>query len=311
MSAGRTSAARAPVLVVGDLMVDVVAVAAEPVRRGTDTRASVALRGGGAGANVAAWLAGAGVPVTLAARAGDDAAGRAAVAELAAAGVDARVALDPEAATGTCVVLVEPGGERTMLPDRAANLALSPADLPAAAFAPGAHLHLSGYVLLDAGCRPAGLAALERARAAGMSISVDPASAAPLLACGPERVLEWLDRIDVLLPNADEALALTGERDPERAAVALAARAGEVVVTLGAQGALWSDGERVRRVPAAAARAAPVDTTGAGDAFAAGWIAAVRDGCAPERALRRATALAARAVARPGARPAAAPARQG
>jgi sugar/nucleoside kinase (ribokinase family) len=81
------------------------------------------------------------------------------------------------------------------------------------------------------------------------------------------------------------------------------------VVKEGAAGAYESTDGSVIRMPAHPAT--EVDAIGAGDAFAAGWIAAVRDGCAPERALRRATALAARAVARPGARPAAAPARQG
>jgi sugar/nucleoside kinase (ribokinase family) len=302
------TAARPPgVVVVGDVMVDVVAIAAEPLQRGSDTRAAVALRGGGGGANVAAWLAAAGSPVTLVSRVGDDAAGRAAVAELADAGVDARVAVDGAAATGTCVVLVEPGGERTMLPDRGANLTLSAADLPAAAFAPGGHLHLSGYVLLHPGCRPAGLAALDRARRAGMTISVDPASAAPLRACGAERVLRWIGAVDALLPNADEATALTGTDDPTAAARLLAQRSGAaaVVVTLGAAGALCTDGGgAVHRVsPAPGVAGTVVDTTGAGDAFAAGWIAARRAGAGPEQALQDAGALAARAVATPGGRP--------
>ncbi len=100
---------------------------------------------GGAGANTAAWLAARGVDVTLVARVGDDAAGRAAVAELAAAGVRPAVAVDPDAPTATVVVLVGPGGERTMLSDRGAAARLSPADLPPLDGVD--HLHLSGYVL--------------------------------------------------------------------------------------------------------------------------------------------------------------------
>jgi sugar/nucleoside kinase (ribokinase family) len=213
------------------------------------------------------------------------------------------VALDAERSTGTCVVLVAPGGERTMLPDRGANLALAPGDLPGEVLAAGGHLHLSGYTLLDAGCRPAGRAALQRARAAGMSVSVDPASAAPLAACGAEAVLSWIGGADVLLPNLDEARVLTGEADAERAARALvhAAGAREVVVTLGAGGALWTDGVAVVRAPAAAA--AVVDSTGAGDAFAAGWLAARRAGLDPAAALRAGCAAGAAVVAQPGGRP--------
>jgi sugar/nucleoside kinase (ribokinase family) len=134
-----------------------------------------------------------------------------------------------------------------------------------------------------------------------MSISVDPASAAPLLACGPREVLGWLDGADVLLPNRDEATALTGEADPHRAAAALADHAAEVVVTLGAQGALWTDGTVT--IAVGAPKASVVDSTGAGDAFAAGWIAARRAGAGPTEALTAGCVNGARAVGRRGGRP--------
>jgi ribokinase len=276
-----------PVVVVGDLMVDVVARMTGPLAVGSDTPASVSYRPGGAGANVAAWLAVCGVPVKLLARAGDDDAGRGAVAKLRGHGVDvAGVAFDPDRATGTCVVLVAPDGERTMLPDAGANAALSPADVPDV-FAGGAHLHLAGYALLrDGPPRDAALEALRRARAIGMTISLDPSSAAPLRAFGPERFLDLAGSIDLLLPNRDEAAVLGS----------LAARAREVVVTLGADGAVWTDGAREVAAPAVAA--GPVaDTTGAGDAFTAGLLAAWLDGAAPADALAAANALAARALA--------------
>jgi ribokinase len=293
----------APIVVVGDLMVDVVATAAGAVAHASDTEAVVRWTGGGAAASVAAWLAADGVPVALVARAGDDIAGRGAVAELAAAGVDVHVAVDATRSTGTCVIVVDGAGERTMLPDRGANLALAPDDLPEALFVAGGHLHLSGYVLLHDGPRAAGLSALARARAAGMTISVDPASAAPERAAGAEAVLGWIGAVDLLLPNVDEARALTGEADSERAARALVARgaAREVVVTLGADGALWTNGADVVRAPAPVATV--VDTVGAGDAFAAGWLAARRRGENVEPALAAACAQGARAVGRSGGRP--------
>ncbi|HET6509336.1 MAG TPA: PfkB family carbohydrate kinase [Baekduia sp.] len=292
------------VVAVGDLMVDVVAAAAAPLAHASDTEARVRWTGGGAAANVAAWLASQGKEVALVARAGDDLAGRGSVDELRAAGVDAHVTLDDERPTGTCVVVIGADGERTMLPDRGANLALAPDDLPASLFAQGNHLHLSGYVLLHEGPRAAGLAALDHAREAGMTISVDPASAAPLRACGAARFLEWVRGVDALLPNLDEARVLTGADDPEAAARALVAAAGarEVVVTLGAGGSVWTDGrDAVRDAPED--RVDVVDTTGAGDAFAAGWLAAWRDGAAPAAALAAGRALGGAAAARAGARP--------
>jgi ribokinase len=285
-----------PVVVVGDLMVDVVARMSGPLAVGSDTPAEILYRPGGAGANVAAWLAVAGVPVRLIARAGADDAGRGAVEKLRGHGVDvSSVVFDGERATGTCVVLVAPDGERTMLPDAGANAALSPTDLPA--FEAGWHLHLAGYALLrDGPPRDAALEALRRARAAGMTISLDPSSAAPLARFGAARFRALAGHPDLLLPNADEATALTGEADPGAAARALAASAREVVVTLGAGGALWTDGRVTLDAPAHAAAAE--DTTGAGDAFAAGFLGAWLDGAPAGRALAAGNALAARALGR-------------
>ena len=131
-----------------------------------------------------------------------------------------------------------------------------------------------------------------------MTVSVDPSSAAPL--ADAPAFLDWVSGAGLLLPNADEARALTGERDAARAALALGAGR-EAVVTLGAAGALWSDGERVIHEPAEAVAAA--DTTGAGDAFAAGLLAARLNGADPAAQLRAGCALAVRAVTRPGAVP--------
>jgi ribokinase len=285
------------VVVLGDVMVDVVTRLSGPVAPGSDSPARVAFEGGGQAANTAAWLAVAGARVALVARVGQDAAGRAATEELSALGVDARLAVDGERPTGTCVVLVAPDGERTMFPDAGANGALAPSDLSNDLLVAGDHLHVAGYALLREGSRGAALAALERAREVGMSTSVDPSSAALLSAD-----LQQLGKgVDLLLPNALEARALTGAPDPAAAARALAEAFPEVVVTLGERGALWTDGSEVVRVAAEPAEVAV--TTGAGDAFAAGLLAARLRGAQPEEALTAGCALAARAVVQPGARP--------
>jgi ribokinase len=286
------------IVVVGDVMLDVVARLSGPVAVGSDSEASVSFGGGGSAANVAAWLAFAGASPVLVARVGDDVRGVAAGAELRAGGVDARLVVDGEHPTGTCVVLVGPGGERSMLPDPGANAFLAPSDLPESVLDAGGHLHLTGYSLVRPGPRPAALAAIARATAAGMSVSVDPSSAALL---GPG-FLDLVEGVGLVLPNAEEAAALTGCAEPAEAALALAARFPEVVVKLGAEGALWTDGSNEERVPAVEA-IAPLDTTGAGDAFAAGLLAARLRGASPAEALDAGCALAARAVVTPGARP--------
>jgi sugar/nucleoside kinase (ribokinase family) len=278
------------VAVLGDVMADVVAAASGPLARGSDTPARVRFSGGGQGANVAAWLGALGAPVAFVGRVGDDVAGREAVAALAALGVDVRVAIDPVRPTGCCVVVVEPDGERTMLPDPGANDA--PAELPPGLLGAGDHLHVAGYALLREGSRPGALAALEMARAAGATTSLDPSSAA-LLDRGSFGGL----RLDLLRANLDELRALTGGDDP----AGLCTLAREVVVTLGAGGAVWTDGAREERV--AAEPAEVVDTTGAGDAFVAGLLAARARGAAPREALAAGCRAAARAVAQVGGRP--------
>jgi sugar/nucleoside kinase (ribokinase family) len=269
------------IVVVGDVMADVVAAHDEPLARGSDTAARTRLQGGGGGANVAAWCAEIAVDVALVGRVGNDR-----LAEVALAGlseVDLRVVRS--GSTGVCVVLVGPDGERTMLPDPGANDELDPADLPADLFAERNVLYLSGYTLLRDGSRPAAQAALARARETRMPIVLDAASAAPL-ARAPE-FATWAGEVDLLVANADEAAVL----GPHRAR--------ELVVKHGAGGATWTDGTRTLDAPAE--RAAVVDTTGAGDAFAAGFLSAWPG--PPESALERATQLAALAVARPGGRP--------
>jgi sugar/nucleoside kinase (ribokinase family) len=285
------------VVVLGDVMLDVVTRLSGPVAPGSDSPARIAFEGGGQAANTAAWLALAGAPVVLVARVGEDVPGRTAVGELGALGVDTRVSIDDERPTGTCVVLVAADGERTMFPDAGANEALAQGDLSDDLLVAGDHLHVAGYALLRDGSRAAALSAIERAHAAGMSVSVDPSSAA-LLSAGVERMGNG---VGLLLPNELEATTLTGLDDPAAAARALTESFAEVVVTLGEAGALWTDGVELVRVDAE--RAELVDSTGAGDAFAAGLLAARLRGEGVEDALSAGCALAARAVATPGARP--------
>ena len=287
-----------PVVVVGDVATDVVVVVAGTPAPGSDRPAAIRSRGGGAGANVAVHLARQGVPVTLAGCVGDDPAGSGLRAELAAAGVTLELRVVGGAPTGTIVCLVEPDGQRSMLADRGANLALRPGDVPPPP--PGGHLHLSGYALLHPGSRDAGLTALAAAAAAGCTVSVDPASTGPLAAYGVDRWLADTAGATLLLPNADEARLLTGCPDAADAARALAREHEIVAVTLGADGALWASGDTVAHRPAHPT--VVVDTTGAGDAFAAGLLSAWLADGDPVAALEAGLRLAADVVRRSGAR---------
>jgi sugar/nucleoside kinase (ribokinase family) len=281
---------------VGDVLVDVLARLAGPLAPGSDSPAPIALYGGGAAANVAAWSVVAGADATFVGRVGDDALGHAVLADLRQAGVEARVEVDDARSTGVCVVLVDPDGERTMIPSAGANAA--PNDL-AALPEHADWLYLSGYVLLRPGTRAFALEVLAAARHRGWSIAVDAASAAPLQTVGGPEFLNWLGADVLLFANAAEAAVLVGHRDAAAAAVALGRMCGSAIVKQGADGAVWSDGSAVHT--AAPVPRQVIDSTGAGDAFAAGFLAASGD---PATKLAAATRLAVDAVGRVGARPA-------
>jgi sugar/nucleoside kinase (ribokinase family) len=312
------------VVLLGDVMTDLVARLEGPLVPASDSPAQITVEGGGAAANTASWLAGLGARAVLLGRIGDDAAGRAAADGLRAAGVEVRLAVDPRLATGTVVVLVEPGGERTMVPDPGANAALAVRDLPADVFVPGTHLHLSGYTLLKPGSRDAGLAALRLAREAGMTTSIDAASVGPLATVGARRFLDRIDGVDILFANRQEAVFLTAvfltgtaaKTDAEAAARVLAERCALAVVKLGADGALAVGralkeakdepivADAYEHVDAVALDPdAALDSTGAGDAFAAGFLYGSLTGLPLADALRAGCSLAARAVVAVGARP--------
>lgn len=309
---------RTPVVVVlGDLVYDLLVAMREPLCVGSDTRAEMRWRPGGAGANVAAHLAGQlagsrltgsrlaqsgrGVESHFIGRVGDDPFGRALVEALRAEGVVPHVAVDHTLPTGTIVVLVNADGERTMITDRGANLGLSPRDLPRDLFARGRHLHLSGYAFFEEGTRAAALTGLDLARQAGMTISVDPASASLLRTVGAAQFLHWTTDLDVCFPSLEEGAVLTGRDDPAGILAGLRAHYRHVALTLGADGAIVGarTGETVAQ-PASAVQV--VDSTGAGDAFCAAFLSAWLNGCGPGEAARQGVTCAGAVVGRLGAR---------
>ncbi|AWZ16518.1 PfkB family carbohydrate kinase [Streptomyces sp. ICC1] len=302
------TAAPGALLVVGDVVTDVVAIHARPLAPATDTPARIRTLPGGAGANAACWAARAGTAeVRLLARVGAESA-RWHEQALLDAGVRPRLVVDPAEPTGTVVALVDGDAERTFLTDSGAALRLSPADWEPELLDGAAHLHLSGYLFFADTSRELALLALRAAGARGVPVSVDPASAGFLAALGPERFLAAVAGAGVLLPNEDEALLLAGlakEAGPEgvaRAAAELSRRVPLVVVTRGAAGALIAeDGRVTAEVAAESARA--VDSTGAGDAFTGGFLAARLAGAGSAWAAGAGCRAAALAVTRLGGRP--------
>ena len=295
----------------GDLMVDVVARLFGPLAEGSDSPGVISYVGGGSAANTAAWLSRVGESTTFIGAIGDDAAGQSQVEQLHGLGVDVRFRVDRTRPTGTCLVLVAPSGERTMVPDPGANLSLLEHDVPVGEFHAGDHLHVSGYALLR-DSRDAALHAMRAASAAGMTVSVGAASAAPLRQLGAAGFLEMVPDDALLFANEKEAAVLVGassdtgtdaDADAGELASRLAAGGRQAVVTAGSGTAAWSNGEATVSMGAEPLDRPELDTTGAGDAFAAGFLAARARDAAPEVCLRDGHALAAAACRTTGGRP--------
>ena len=285
-------------------MTDIVARLATPIASGSDTLAAISMHGGGSGANQATWLAAIApqLDVHFIGAVGDDPHGAAQREALERLGVTAHLALDDSRPTGTVISLVEASGERNMITERGANAALSLNDLPQHLFLPGAWMHISGYTLLSDDTRPVALSAIRLARAQSMGVSVDPASEAMLLAAGVERFLAWTHGLELCFPNLDEGRVLAGMTDPQTIATTLCRNFDSVALKLGAEGALMAHrGKVVARQTCEPATV--VDSTGAGDAFCAGFLSSWIADRSPHEALDCALRWAAVAVAQPGARP--------
>ena len=263
----------APILVLGDLALDVALAPAQTLRRGTDVPGAVRLYQGGSAANTARWLARLGASATLICAVGRDGVGRALLAALHAEGVTVRAARPAGARTARIGMLVDPSGERSFVADRGAADLLAPGDLRPAWFRGAGALHLPGYSLLGSPLGEAGRAAIGLARVAGALVSVDLASAAPLLAGGRQAAQRLFRDVtpDLIFANQSEAAALLGDAD----LAGLLDFAPVAVVKRGADGAtLLARGPREgTRLHVATRPLAVSDTTGAGDAFDAGFLA--------------------------------------
>jgi len=288
------------ILCIGDIMLDVTVLLNRPIVEGLESRAKISTQGGGAAANVASWLSFNKTPSYLVVRIGDDSAGQTLITELDSYGVEHSSRVIPNMNTGVVIVIVGREGERTMFPDSGANSGLGLSDLPD--LSQFSAVYLSAYSLINTQSRTGVLEMIDAIKAAGLRIILDPATVGVLIEVGVSAASEWLDFIDTIILNEEESHFLTGKENPVEAAAKLLERVNTVVIKRGSNGALGQvRGGQLIQVEAK--RTTVVNTTGAGDAFAAGFISIWANNGPLIDALESGADLAAECVALVGARP--------
>ncbi|TSA48742.1 MAG: carbohydrate kinase family protein [Actinomycetales bacterium] len=287
------------VLCIGDLALDVIAQLKESINYGNDTASRISTHPGGQAANVSTWITRTNTKAQLVARVGNDPVGFALISDLDKYGVEHMNLMRSGRPTGVVVILVDANGERTMFPDNGANADLEVNDLPPLDGIDGAYI--SGYALLDFRSRDAVLAMVKKIKAAGIPIYFDPTTTGAMKIVSREEVLSWVALMDGILLNAEEALYLGDSTQIEIAEENLKVHTPLVVIKLGSRGAMAVFNDQSVRVAAVTTNV--VDTTGAGDSFAAGFIPMWLETRELEKALSAGTALAAKCVATVGARP--------
>ncbi|MGN8552941.1 UNVERIFIED_CONTAM: sugar kinase [Microbacterium sp. SLM126] len=271
---------------------------------GWEHLASARVDTGGAEGNTAIGLARLGTPVTWLGRVGDDALGRRVAGDLRSEGVQVEAVVDPQAPTGVMLKSAPRAGSTVVDYYRSgsAGSRLEPRDLDRLDFAGCGILHVTGVTLaLSESARATVHDAIGRAKAAGALISFAVNHRAKLWPADEARASyeRVIATADIVFASDEEARMLRPGADAESLAAALAdAGPGEVVVTLGADGAVASIDGEIHRV--AAEPITPVDTVGAGDAFAAGYLAERLAGEGPVRRLRTAALAGAFACLHPG-----------
>ena len=258
------------------------------------------VQAGGSCANVLRTMSRLGASACYSSAVADDSAGDSFIAGLASNGVESRCATLDHGATGTSVILVSPDGERTMNTHLGVCRDYSPGHVPHDAIADSRMFFTTAYIWDTPNQIEAIEAALETARGAGCKLAIDLADPFAVERSSAVLLEEFSRGFDVAFANAEEARMMTGLSAVEDTARKLGETIAIAVVTDGSNGAvIASDGELIH-VPAR--RVEVVDTTGAGDCFAAGFLYGLVRSLPLETCGQIATALAADTITHVGVR---------
>jgi sugar/nucleoside kinase (ribokinase family) len=257
---------------------------------------------GGSAANTAACLASLGAPAAFIGKVRDDTLGRFFTHDIRAAGVQYRIAPFAEGpSTGCCLIMVTPDAEKTMCTNLGIGALLGPDEVDAAAIAAARVMYMEGYLYGDRPTDATVERAIELARDAGTEIALSLSDPNWVELHGAE-LESLLDHVDLLFANEQEACGIVGAADLDAALAVLAKRCSTVAVTRGGQGSVVVTNGHVISVPAAPVEHV-VDTTGAGDSYAAGFLYGFIMDLGPQRCARLGGLAAAEIVGHLGARP--------
>ena len=257
------------ILCIGDAALDVIVKMQTEIHVGSDTTSQISMHGGGAAANTATWLAQLGHSVFFSCRLGDDAAGHAISSEFDLWKIQHQKTFLENEKTGVVVVLVDDKGDRTMFPDSGANSGISERDLPDLRGFDAAYL--SGYSLFNPLSTNGVLRMVNAIKDVGIPLIFDPASVGTMMAFNRKRVIETLPHMDITIMNEDEARYIADCDSLDESLDFITEIVSIAVIKTGSSGAI----ARIRgsnTVISHADAVNAIDTTGAGDAFAAGFI---------------------------------------
>lgn len=293
-------------LSLGDLLLDVVIQYNPQTGEADHSPDAVQLWPGGSAANFAVWASRLGGNVTYISQVGHDWSGDMLVRSLEAEGVTPYVRVIDDVPTGRVLVMVDPDGTRRMFSYPGASAALDPADLDPAWFRNVDAFHLTGYSFLREGPRAAAHRALTLAREQGSPVcTLDPNPSHLIVDYGVAQYRDLLQTLqfDIIFPNLEEGVLLTNLSDPPEIAAALLDLSPLVVLTLGSDGCLIADRltSQTYHAPAVIPPAV-LDTTGAGDAFAAAFVIEYIATHDYRQAAQKANQIASQVVSRCGAR---------
>jgi sugar/nucleoside kinase (ribokinase family) len=255
---------------------------------------------GGSACNTMVGVADLGGTAAYAGKTADDELGQFYVDDLRKVGISVPVPPGTDSTTGTSVILITPDAQRTMLTHLGISATLGPDDVPVEEIRKAQYLYVEGYLFPGDSTRAAALKAIDVAKAAGVKVALtisDP------FVISLQKDLFWKlieGPVDLLFANHEEATALTGEQDPIKAAGKIHQHATNVALTLGADGSVLMHGDEA--YPIGGVKVAAVDTTGAGDMYAAGVLYGLTHGMSWKQAGQLGSHAAARVVAQMGAR---------